>query len=354
VKLVVSDAHEGLVGAIEAVLLGATWQRCRGALPAQRAGEGAQGFGRDGPGRDRHDLRPARRRPRHRPVRSGHRHARASVPCRRAMLAGAREDLLAFSAFPVAHWKRIWSTNPLERLHKEIKHRTDVVGIFPNEDALMRLVTAVIAETRDDWAVTDRRYLSEASMKALRTTRQRHPGRASRCESIMNLKRRPLCRDLSPVRDTPGTRDPHDPVARVTPRANITATSTPRITTTYTTQRGTTSVACYLSDPLFCQQSGHIAPPFAALTLPSPARSPCHLKLTHHNTIKQNRATHPQRVLQRTNANTRTWNQYRARSTLTAYFFTLVCQDKQKRRRRRYLDAGTLAVHTARGRQPKR
>jgi transposase-like protein len=83
------------------------------------------------------------------------------------MLRDAREDLLAFSAFPVAHWRKIWSTNPLERLHKEIKRRTNVVGIFPNDAAVIRLVTAVVADTNDEWQVTDRRYLSVGSMAQL-------------------------------------------------------------------------------------------------------------------------------------------------------------------------------------------
>lgn len=86
------------------------------------------------------------------------------------MLADASEDLLAFTAFPQVHWRKIWSTNPLERLNGEIKRRTNVVGIFPNDAAIARLVTAVIVETHDEWAVAERRYLSEESMAKIGAT----------------------------------------------------------------------------------------------------------------------------------------------------------------------------------------
>jgi putative transposase len=80
------------------------------------------------------------------------------------MLRDASDDLLAFCTFPVAHWRKIWSTNPLERINGEIKRRTNVVGIFPNDASIIRLVTAVLVETHDEWAVSERRYLSEESM----------------------------------------------------------------------------------------------------------------------------------------------------------------------------------------------
>jgi putative transposase len=83
------------------------------------------------------------------------------------MLRDSADDITAFATFPAAHWKKIWSTNPLERVNKEIKRRTDVVGVFPSPAAMLRLAGAVLAEINDEWQVTDRRYLSEASMAQL-------------------------------------------------------------------------------------------------------------------------------------------------------------------------------------------
>ena len=83
------------------------------------------------------------------------------------MLLDAKADLTAFADFPHAHWRKLWSTNPLERLNREVKRRTEVVGIFPNPAALHRPTACVLIEAHDEWQVADRRYLSEGSMGLL-------------------------------------------------------------------------------------------------------------------------------------------------------------------------------------------
>ena len=80
------------------------------------------------------------------------------------ILEGAEADVLAHTAFPRGHWRKIASTNPLERINKEIKRRSNVVGIFPDDASVIRLVGAVLLDQHDDWAIAERRYLSEESM----------------------------------------------------------------------------------------------------------------------------------------------------------------------------------------------
>ena len=166
VKLVISDAHEGLKGAIAAVLQGAAWQRCRVhfvrnalALVPKSAQQMVAATIRTA----FVQPDPAAARETWRRVADGF---RARYPRLTALLDEAEADVLAYLAFPPEHWRQIWSNNPLERLNKEVKRRTDVVGIFPNADAVLRLVGAVLAEQHDEWQV-GRRYFSAESLAKL-------------------------------------------------------------------------------------------------------------------------------------------------------------------------------------------
>jgi putative transposase len=167
VQLVTSDAHTGLKAAIGSILLGATWQRCRAHAGRNLTAAVPKGHA---------DMVAAAVRTIYAQPDAASVRAQPGViagmlgrrfPKVETMLRDARDDLTAFADFPAEHWKKIWSTNGLERTNKEIKRRTDVVGVFPSPASLLRLAGAVLAEIHDEWQVSDRRILSEASMAKL-------------------------------------------------------------------------------------------------------------------------------------------------------------------------------------------
>jgi putative transposase len=164
VRLVIGDHHSGLVKAIRKVMLGAAYQRCRvhflrntfAVIPKGAAEMVAATirtvFAQSTADAVRTQLDTVADM------------LGKQFPKVRQMLLEAKDDLTAFAAFPDRHWKKIQSTNPLERINREIKRRTDVVQVFPNDEALLRLATAVLFELHDEWIAFARRYLPEGSM----------------------------------------------------------------------------------------------------------------------------------------------------------------------------------------------
>ena len=174
VRLVVSDAHSGLKMAIESILQGAVWQRCRVhfvrdalALVPKHAQQMVAAT-----------IRTVFVQPDAASARTTWRTVSDSFHSRfprlTAVMAEAENDVLAYAHFPSAHWHQVWSNNPLERLNKEVKRRTDVVGIFPNAAAVVRLVGSVLAEQHEEWQVA-RRYFSAESLAELTPAEEIQP-----------------------------------------------------------------------------------------------------------------------------------------------------------------------------------
>jgi transposase-like protein len=165
VRLVISDDHLGLKQAIAAVLPGAGWQRCRVHFVRNlltRVPKSAQTLVAT-------LVRSIFAQPDQEAVWAQHgrmvEQLTERFPAAAELLAEAGPDVHAFATFPREHWHQIWSNNPQERLNREVRRRTDVVGIFPDRTAVVRLVGAVLAEQHDEWLVA-RRYLSVESLKA--------------------------------------------------------------------------------------------------------------------------------------------------------------------------------------------
>ena len=170
VELVISDAHLGLKAAICEVLVGSAWQRCRVHFMRNVLVRVPKAHGQMVSAMIRTIFAQPDQASVHAQLEqvAGQLDGRLDVVS--AMLRDAKEDLLAFSSFPQSHWTKIWSNNPLERVNAEIKRRTRVVGIFPNDASALRLITAVCVEQHDEWIAAERRYLSEQSMAQLAST----------------------------------------------------------------------------------------------------------------------------------------------------------------------------------------
>ena len=165
VRLVTSDSHQGLKNAIAATLSGTCWQRCRvhfmrnalSHVPKASAMMVAATIRTVFAQPDAGSARDQWRR-----VADSF---RGRFPRLAEVMDDAETDVLAYTTFPVEHWRQIWSNNPLERLNKEIKRRTNVVGIFPNPDSIVRLVGSVLSEQHDEWQVSKRYFSAESLAK---------------------------------------------------------------------------------------------------------------------------------------------------------------------------------------------
>lgn len=170
-QLVTSDAHEGLKGAIASVLQGASWQRCRVHFVRNALALVPKGMQEMVAASIRTVFAQPDAASAHEQWRRLADGFRPRFPKLAELLDGAEDEVLAYLAFPPEHWRQLWSTNPLERLNKELKRRTNVVGIFPNDAAVLRLVGAILLEQHDEWQV-GRRYFSAESLAKLTSPRE--------------------------------------------------------------------------------------------------------------------------------------------------------------------------------------
>jgi putative transposase len=183
VRLVISDQHSGLVAALRRCLQGTAHQRCRvhfarnllATVPKSQQEMVAAAFRTIFA-----YAEPAEMAKHYDDVMSTF---AEHFPRASALMASAKEEILAFSAFPREQWRQIWSTNPLERLNKELKRRCRVVGIFPNEDAVVRLAGSVLLDVHDEWQAAARRYFSESSMAKLSPERDNEHGSLAELEA---------------------------------------------------------------------------------------------------------------------------------------------------------------------------
>ena len=166
VKLAISDAHEGLRTAIASTLVGATWQRCRVHVMRNILSQ----VPRSSQAMVSSIIRTIFAQPTQEMAKQQLAgvvsQLKGRFPKAMDILEQSQEDVLAYMAFPKEHWRQICSTNPLERLNREIRRRSDVVGIFPNRESVVRLIGAILQEQHDEWIVA-RRYFSRESMARL-------------------------------------------------------------------------------------------------------------------------------------------------------------------------------------------
>jgi putative transposase len=166
VQLVISDAHEGLKAAVSSIFAGASWQRCRVHFMRNLLAHIPKGDKVMVAAAVRTVFAQPAREAAGQQLRAVAEALRPHWPKAADLLLSAEEDVLAYMAFPRSHWTRIYSTNVLERLNKEVKRRVNVVEIFPDAPSVLRLVGALLAEVDDEWQV-QRRYFSKESMREL-------------------------------------------------------------------------------------------------------------------------------------------------------------------------------------------